>query len=318
VFRSGDSTRLTYLTATHGKQLHYFDASYQTPIGSNGLVFILDGNQSLTAPGLTLKLLDTQGKANTYSGSLQYPLIRSRSQDLTLDGGFVYLDSQTTLLNNNELLYLDHIRPVHLGATYNFADRFSGTNSFAFHVEQGLNILRASNDPASLTVSRFGADAIFTKLNTQFAHLQPISSRFSLFALAQGQHSFSPLLSSEQFGFGGSQVGRGYDPAEILGDRGVAGSLELRADTYPEWLLIKTAEFYLYYDIGKIWNIQTLANTKKNQSAASTGVGIRFALNKYLSGNLMYTQTLTKNIASETIIGRAHNPKTYFSLVAVV
>jgi hemolysin activation/secretion protein len=318
IFRSGDSTRVTYLTATHGKQLHYLDLSYQTPLGVNGLSLTAGGNQSLTAPGLTLEPIQTQGKANTYYGSLQYSVIRSRSQDLTLDGGFTYLDSNTTVLNKSVLLYNDHLRPIKFGGNYNFSDRFNGTDSSALHIEQGLNILGANSSPNALTTSRFGADGIFTKLSGQIAHLQPLFNRLSLFALAQTQYSFNPLLSSEQFGFGGSQIGRGYDPAEILGDRGAAGSLELRVDTYPQWFILQTMQFYTFYDIGKIWNIKKVINVKQNESAASVGVGTRFALAKYLSGNLMYTQVLTKSIASETIIGRERTPKIFFSLVAAV
>jgi len=318
IFRSGDSTRLTYLSATHGKELHYLDLAYQTPLGSNGLQGTVGGNQSLTTPGLTLRPLQTQGIANTYYGSLQYPLIRSRSQDLTLDGGFTYLDSKTTLFDKNVLLYNDHIRPIRFGGTYNFADRFNGTNSAALHIEQGLKVLGASSNPNSLTTSRFGADGIFTKVTGQIAHIQPFFSRFSLYTLAQAQYSFNPLLSSEQFGFGGSQVGRGYDPAEILGDRGAAGTIELRVDTYPQWFILQTMQFYTYYDAGIIWNIKNVANTKQKQSATSTGMGVRFALSKLLSGNLMYTQVLTKSIASETIIGQGRTPKIYFSLIAAV
>ncbi len=318
IFRSGDSTRLTYLSATHGKELHYLDLAYQTPLGTNGLQGTVGGNQSLTTPGLNLAPIQTQGVANTYYASLQYPLIRSRSQDLTLDGGFTYLDSKTTVFYRNILLYNDHIRPVRFGGIYNFADRFNGTNSALLHIEQGLNILGASSNPNSFTTSRFGADGIFTKLNGQIAHIQPFFSRFSFYTLAQLQYSFNPLLSSEQFGFGGSQVGRGYDPAEILGDRGAAGTLELRVDTYPESFIMKTMQFYTYYDAGVIWNIKNLPNIKQKQSATSTGAGVRFAISKLLSGNLMYTQVLTKSIASETIVGRGRTPKIYFSLVASV
>lgn len=318
IFRSGDSTHLTYLAATHGKELHYFDLNYQTPLGSNGLQGIIGGNQSLTTPGLTLRPLQTQGIANTYYASMQYPLVRSRSYDLTLDGGFTYLDSKSTLFNRSFLLYNDHIRPIRFGGTANFSDRFNGLNSALLHIEKGFNMLGASNNPNSLTTSRFGADGIYTKINGQIARIQPFFSRFSFYTLAQLQYSFNPLLSSQQFGFGGSQVGRGYDPAEILGDRGAAGTLELRMDTAPQWFILQTMQFYAYYDAGVIWNIKNIIGVKQKQSATSTGFGVRFALSKLLSGNLMYTQVLTKSIASETIIGQGRTPKIYFNLVASV
>ena len=121
-----------------------------------------------------------------------------------------------------------------------------------------------------------------------------------------------------QFGFGGSQIGRGYDPAEILGDRGAAGSLELRLNAFPNYFIFQSAQYYVYYDIGAIWNIKNVANVKKKQSASSTGFGMRFAFSKLITGNVMYTQVLTKSIASETIIGQGRTPKIYFSLVASV
>ncbi len=318
VFRSGDTTRLTYLAATHGKELHYFDLAYSSPLGTNGLQGTVGGNQSLTTPGLNLRPLQTQGIANTYYGSLQYPLIRSRSKDLTLDGGFTYLDSKTTILDKQVLLYNDHIRPIRFGGSYNFADRFNGTDFSGIHLEQGLKILGASSNPNSLTTSRFGADGIFTKVSGQIGRIQTLTNRFSLYTFAQAQYSFNPLLSTEQFGFGGSQVGRGYDPAEILGDRGAAGTLELRLNTFPNFFILQSMQFYGYYDIGVIWNIKNLPNIKQKQSASSTGFGARFAFSKLISGNIMYTQVLTKSIASETIIGRGRNPKLYFSLVAAV
>jgi hemolysin activation/secretion protein len=318
IFLSGDSTRATYLMATHGKQLHYFDLAYQAPLGSHGLQLTFDGNQSLTAPGLTLQPLQTQGKANTYYATLQYPVIRSRSEDLTLDSNFTYMDSSTTLFNRAILLYRDHVRSINIGGTYSFADRFNGTTLSALHIEKGLNILGASNDPTSIITSRFGADGIYTKIYGQIGRVQPFLNRFSLYVLASGQYAFNPLLSSEQFGFGGSQVGRGYDPAEILGDRGAGGTIELRMDTYPQRLMVQSMQFYTYYDTGVIWNIKNVANTKQKQSAASTGAGVRFALSKLLTGNLMYTQVLTRSIASESLIGRGRTPRIFFSLTAAV
>jgi len=318
VVRSGDMTRATYLAATHGAELHYLDVAYQTPLGAHGLQLTVGGNQSLTAPGFVLGPLDTDGIAKTYYITLQYPFILSRSQNLILDGGFTYLDSKTTQLDTL-LLYNDHIRPIKFGGTYSFGDRFGGSDSLAFHIEQGLNVLGASDDPTSLTTSRFGADGIYTKYTAQATHLQPLfSSPFSIFLLAQGQSSNNPLLASEQFGFGGSVIGRGYDPAELLGDRGADGSIEFRWDTFPNRFLIQNIQFYLFYDIGEIWNIKELPGVKQFQSASSTGGGARFALTKYVSGNVMFTQVLTKSIASEELINRGRNPKTFFSLVASV
>lgn len=313
IFLSGDSTTFTYLTATQDHELRYGDISYSTFLGSKGLQLTLDGNKSLTHPGFVLEPLDTIGNAITYSATLQYPVILTADQNLTLNGSLLYVNSRTT--QSSLLLYDDRIRPASIGATYTVSDRFLGSNYIAAQLTHGFNIWNASNDPNSLKTSRFGADGIFTKWNLQATRLQGIYDRFSAFFIAQGQYSYNPLLTYEQFGFGGSQLGRGYDPAEILGDRGLAGSAELRMDIYPEKLWINTLQLYAFYDAGVVWDLRNLPTNPQKQSATSTGMGVRVAFAKYISGNFMITQPLTKSVAAEELIGRGKNPRTFFSIV---
>lgn len=314
--RSGDTLRVTYLNTPRENELRYLDVTYQTPVGAHGFMLTLEGNRSLTNPGFTLEPLFNNGKSNNYFLNAQYPVILSRSQFLTLDGGFTYSDSIVYELH--QLLYQDYIRSLRAGGTYNFADSYNGVNNFTLHIEQGLNMWGASDNPQSTTTSRPFADGIFTKWTAQYSRLQPLfSSPFSLYLFAGGQTTNKPLLVYEQFNFGGSIIGRGYDPAELLGDKGVAGSTELRWD-FASFKQLRSLQFYTYYDIGKIWNIENVPGTPKNQSASSTGFGTRFSFTKYINGNLMYTQVLTKPIASEALIGRGFAPKIYFSVVAAV
>lgn len=316
IFLPGDATTMTYLETTHGKELRFWDAHYAALLANSGLQWVAGANKSLTLPGYFLTPFETKGDAVTYYTTLQYPVILTRTENLTLNAGFNYLNSESTTLGF--LLYFDHIRPGRIGATYNFADRLGGSNALSANLEHGFNVMGASHNPTSRTVSRFGADGIYTKWNLQASRIQPIWGRLSGFLLAQGQYSYSPVLASIQFGFGGSQVGRGYDPAEILGDRGAAGSAELRIDTYPNLAFVATTQFYAFYDIGVIWNIQNLPDIKQKQSASSTGVGARFAFNRILSGNVYIAQPLTKSIAAEELIGRGRCPRTFFSLVASI
>src|SRR3990167_2112778 len=274
IFRPGDSTRAIYATTTRPQELKFYDVSYQAPIGTHGATLSVGKNDSTTRPGMDLAAIDTNGNSTTYYGSFTYPLTHSREKNLTLDGTFNYLDSQVTSFEAP--LYTDHIRSLQGGANYDFADRFRGANLVGLHVEQGLNILGATNNPNSETTSRFGATGIFTKVVAQAMHLQPLRGRFSTFALINGQYSFRPLLASEQFAFGGSQLGRGYDPAEIIGDRGLSGSVELRLSIAPGWFLLNSFQPYVFYDAGIIWNMKRVAGIRPKQNATSAGLGSRF------------------------------------------
>ena len=75
---------------------------------------------------------------------------------------------------------------------------------------------------------------------------------------------------------------------------------------------------YAYYDAGEMWNYQYVGGTPLKASGTSTGLGVRFAFTQYVSGNLMWTQVLTKQIAAEELIGDGKRPRVFFSVLASV
>lgn len=312
---SGDTTRMTYTKTPKGKELVYTDLAYNTPIGYQGMRWIIGGTQAATRPLFVLRPTQIEGQNDNYYTLIQYPLIRSRTQNLTIHGGFNYLDSNVTSFGSE--VYTDHLRPIGLGAVYNFADRFYGANIISADVRRGLPVLGyTSNTSPTALISRLGGEAKFTKVDLQLSRLQAVYGAFSLYGLLQGQYAFNPLLAAEQFTFGGPQLGRGYDVAELIGDRGAAGSLEARLDAYPQRFYVRYLQFYAFYDIGAIWNIKFVAGQPKKVSATSTGVGTRFFLTKYVSGNVMWAQPLSKQIAAEQLINDGWRPRVFFSLVA--
>jgi hemolysin activation/secretion protein len=316
IFRSGDVTYFNYATTPQPQELKFAGITYQTLLGSNGVLADFAANKSVTKPQFTLASSKIQGNAETYSGTVKFPLIRSRAQNLTFRSAFTYLDSQVTSFG--ALLYADHLRPITLALDYDFADRFRGTNNLMLSADQGLPILGATNDVNSVTTSRFGGRGVFTKFNVSTRRLQALWSRYSLNLVAQGQYALNPLLVPEQYGFGGNQLGRGYDPSEIIGDRGASGSIEFRADFTPGLRFFQAMEMYAFYDAGEIWNLKNVSGIETKQSATSTGVGTRFNFTSYLSGNVMISQPLTKQIAAEEQIGDGRRPRVQFNLTALL
>lgn len=315
LFRPGDLTRVTYATTSKGNELQYKDIYYDAALGTYGSRISFDANQAITNPLFILQPLQVAGNAKTYSGTITYPVIRSRAENLSLQGAWSYQDSYVTQFDFP--LYTDHIRYVRFGGVYDFADRFKGANVLSFAVEKGLNVLGASNNPQSFQTSRYGATGVYTKLNAQVARNQLVYGPVSAFALVKGQYSFSPLLSAAQFGFGGAQLGRGYDPAEIIGDRGAAGSVEVRFDVAPGHPILQSAQFYAFYDAGVTWNMRNvIQNLSTKLTATSTGIGVRLYMLKYLSGNLTYAQPLTRQVQSLELIGNGKCPRVLFSLTA--
>jgi hemolysin activation/secretion protein len=89
------------------------------------------------------------------------------------------------------------------------------------------------------------------------------------------QYSDEPLFSSEEFGIGGRVIGRGYDNGEILGDRGIGFSAELQylTSAYNDF----SAQFYTFYDVGKVWNVDDIDENTYNEKPdlESAGLGVR-------------------------------------------
>ncbi|RDI40052.1 ShlB/FhaC/HecB family hemolysin secretion/activation protein [Aquicella lusitana] len=312
---SGDATQFTYTKTPKGKELTYTDLNYNLPVGDEGIRGLFGYTRAGTHPLFVLQPSQIDGLTNNYYTTFQFPMIRTRTESFTFRTGFNYLDSRVTTFD--EPLYADHLRNLDLGFSYNFADRFYGANLISADLRQGLPILGYTSDTnvATAETSRPGGRGAYTKIMLQLSRLQAVKGPFSVYGIFSGQWAFNPLLSSEQFTFGGPILGRGYDVAELIGDRGVAGSLEARYDLAITRLLTNL-QIYIFYDAGMIWNMLNIEGTPRKQSATSTGIGTRFFITKYISGNLMWTQTLTKEVAAEELIGQGRRPRVFFSLVA--
>lgn len=311
---SGDNINLTFTKTPKGGELTFWDLNYNGPVGDNGTRWTLGSTRVHTHPLFILAPIETDGLNTNYYTSITYPYIRTRSQSMNITAGFGYLDSNTTQFN--QPFYTDHIRSLDLGFNYNFADRFYGANLISGNFRKGLPIFGYTNDTnITASTSRPGGYANYQKVAMQVSRLQSIKGPFSLLIVGKGQWGFVPLLSSEQFTFGGNPIGRGYDPAELIGDRGASGSAELRYDINTS-TIIRSMQFYTFYDIGAIWNVLVNFTSPAKNSATSTGAGVRFTMTRFVSGNLMWTQPLTKQVAAQRFIGRGWAPRMFFSLVA--
>jgi hemolysin activation/secretion protein len=264
-----------------------------------------------------------------YYTSLQFPIIRMRTKMLTVQTSFNYLDSSVNEFGFLQL-YTDHLRSLGVNATYNYSDSWNGVNLLFGEVRQGLPLFGYTTDtnPDTAQTSRPGGRGDYTKFDLTYSRLQAIKGPVSLYGVLKGQWAFNPLLASEQFAYGGSQLGRGYDPAEMIGDKGAAASVELRYDRPIEKFFIQTLQFYAFYDGGAVWNFKNVGGTPTKQTALSTGLGMRFYATRWVTGNVMWTQPLTKQVlaltaTSQSVVdgittnrGNGAAPRVFFSVVA--
>lgn len=276
-------------------ELRYIEGSYQQPVGPEGTSLRGVFSYTETRPGASLEPLEIEGDSTAITIAARHPFLRSRRENLFGDVGLRYRDSKTDVLSTE--LYDDNIRTLYVGGAYDLLDGLQGINRIDVEATQGIDLLGA-NDNGDLR-SRSNADSTFTRFSAQYTRLQPISQAFSAFFGVSGQYALDPLFASEEFAIGGPAYGSAYDPAEITGDHGLASRLEIRySDTLPEWY-VDIYQLYGFYDVGKVWNRNTLVGENDQASLASSGVGLRFTLTDNIAGSAEIAVPLTRDVSAE-------------------
>lgn len=294
-----------WITTPAIRELQYGEASYQQNIGSDGLRLTLYGNDFKTRPGFTLAPFNTRSYGNTFTATLAYPILRSRSQNLEVHALIGEDDLITRIANNSALppSSNDHLRFVRAGLHYDIADAFQGVSAVTAEVSQGVKAFGASaNGNQRATPSRPDQTAAFEKLTAEVSRQQGLPWIFpGLGLLGAAELQLSPsnaLPASEQFGLGGPNYGRAYAPSDVVGDEGWAAKAELQyTSTLPEdwqdwagWL--DHYQLYTFYDQGRAFH--NLSSAGKGY-LSSGGVGIRLAIANRVTADLQAAKPLSRD-----------------------
>lgn len=281
-----DSVSITGSSSIDPARMRYGALQYNLPVHASGTTLFAGGSLSNTHPGFQLAILDIFSSSQSWYVGVAQPLLRSRTESLDVTAQFTHRNQQTDVLE--QLFSEDRIRTASVNGRYNFSDAWDGANLISLELSQGLDVMNASR-PGEPRLSRTSGSGQFTKLTAELARLQTIDDDFSVLVAAIGQKASTSLLSSEQFGFGGSRFGRGYDASEISGDEGMAAAVELRWNAYREDLW--AVQPYGFYDIGVVQDKQPNADPV---SAASAGLGLRVQWDQVsFEGNVAFPLTYT-------------------------
>lgn len=313
LIRDGDSSTLRFSTTSRPHELQFAELSHSTPIGGKGMRLSFGSNYTETRPQFILAPVNIIGRNLLVFTDLSYPLIRERSRQFTLHAGANYQNLTTTILSFP--FYQDRIRSLVIGGDFTRADNWLGVNHLRLDMTHGFHVLGAKDH---LLQSLPEGHSQYTKYNITISRDQGITTHFSLFGSVQSQLTEEKLLSAEQYGFGGADYGRGYDPSTLIGNRGVSGKVELRLDTAPSFRLLNTIQYYIFYDVGIAYNNDTI-NFLAKQTAASAGGGLRIQFLPQVTGNVYLAKALTFPVATQLILGRNPNSvRSYFQFVVSV
>lgn len=308
VLNAYDRLELQASTSIPVREVQYGSFSYTIPVTSSGLTANTAFSYSNSRPGHTLKPLEVEGDSTFFEAGLSYPVILTRKTSLDIGLGFQIHNTATEFLD--EELIDDKLRILVLNASLQTQDSWKGDNRFDLSLNQGVDILGAT-ETGSADLSRGRGHSDFTSLKAEASRDQELPKNFELTASVAGQYTQVPLLSSQEFGFGGANFGRAYDPSEITGDQGVAASLEARyAGIDPVMREKLRLVPFAFYDIGKVWNEDA---GQDPVSAASAGFGTYYNIDNKLSGALQMAYPLTKSV-SEPIMNGDNGPRILFSI----
>jgi len=167
-------------------------------------------------------------------------------------------------------------------------------------------------DRSQFENSRFRADSNFFYLRGDLAHTQTFKGGAEIYAKVQGQLADQPLINSEQVTGGGLGTVRGYLEAEVVGDSGVFGSVELRSPSLLGWAP-KVGEWRVYgfLEGGTLTLHDPLPEQDGTFRIASVGVGSRLQLVDHLGGSIDLGVPLISQSRSQ-----AHDPHVIFRVWA--
>lgn len=282
IVRPGDTLGLSLSTIPfETDELQHGRVSYMIPIAPDGTRLSMSASHGYIAPGDERRATGNHTTATRYDIKGTIMPLRTQQASMSLSLGFEMSDVEED--DDTGHLRRDRLRVVQASAEAEYRDRFGGTNAIQASMRKSLDVFDATNTEAS-TNSRTDATGQFASLQLYASHWHPIRDNLSVNIAGAAQFSTAPVLASEEFYIGGAQFGRAYDSGQLGGDKGVAGSIELRYDQSVEGMPFTGYRLYGFLDGGTVWDLNGGPN--EGVSLASTGAGMKVFFESGLEGSL--------------------------------
>lgn len=195
--------------------------------------------------GGQLASLQYKGVGNSIDAGLSYPLLRSRTSNITTSLSYCYraltdsnfdIDTSGKQLNN---------------ATFSVSgdryDRLFGGGYTTFN----LGVTKGALHESIADISLIGTEGSYTRFNVGLARLQRLSGQLNMNISGTAQVATSNLNSSEKMTLGGPGSVRAYPVGEAAGDEGQLFSADLRY-TIPFSATWCSFQLGAFYDAGHI------------------------------------------------------------------
>lgn len=276
-------------------------AGYSLPVSSYGTRLSLDFSDSHVRLGGPYKNLNVKGNAQSYFFKLTQPIIQTAKSDLIFYTGYDYVNANTSAnIAGNPLRLSNYNLNVWRSGLYGMTDDNYGRWLGNLGVDFGMG----GDGHGAIQ------DTTFFKVTAGATRVQRLFGRSMGIVRVNGQYSPNKLFAAEQMQMGGPYTLRGYQPAELIGDYGVTGTVEYRFPVpFLDRILPKVDErlkLAVFYDWGWLGENGGIYNYPQ-QFLHSVGFGT------YVN----FTDWLTAQVGVGFPLGRDYNENTarfYFSV----
>jgi hemolysin activation/secretion protein len=230
----------------HSEGSNYARLAYSLPLGHDGLRLRVNASQldyDVITPEFAAARIN--GNSTTWGLDVQYPLIRSRTQNLYLSAAYDDKEFDNNANGTTSTRY--GVRNISVGLIGNLFDKFGGggANLASLTFTAGEVDLDGSPNKAAVATTT-QTHGNFTKLRYVLSRQQALTSDLSLYALLSGQFASKNLDSAEKFYLGGANGVRAYPSNEGGGSEGTMLNAELRWRVVPNWVVTG------FYDWGHV------------------------------------------------------------------
>ena len=276
-------------------------AGYSLPVSSYGTRLSFDFSDSHVRLGGPYKNLNVKGNAQSYFFKLTQPIIQTAKSDLIFYTGYDYVNANTSAnIAGNPLRLSNYNLNVWRSGLYGMTDDNYGRWLGNLGVDFGMG----GDGHGAIQ------DTTFFKVTAGATRVQRLFGRSMGIVRVNGQYSPNKLFAAEQMQMGGPYTLRGYQPAELIGDYGVTGTVEYRFPVpFLDRILPRVDErlkLAVFYDWGWLGENGGIYNYPQ-QFLRSVGFGT------YVN----FTDWLTAQIGVGFPLGRDYNENTarfYFSV----
>ena len=249
------------------------------PIGIDGWMVNPEYTFSRSDPKPENGGLDNIGRFERFSLRSWYPLIRTRSETLTLSGELEHIHQSIALPLFDTDLNEDRYTVLRIGAAFEAGLPWGAGLQTSATFSQGLSGRnQADADASGIPLSRQGADPGFGKLSVDASVSLPLPYAFRFDMIGRSQLAFGePLLTPEQFFLDGGQAISAYPSGALAVDEGGTLRCELsRAFVMPGSALHLILSPYGFGAIGAGRLNDPTVDEIAEIHAGAVGAGIRF------------------------------------------